>query len=49
MATFVLVPGGRHGSWSFEAVVPLRERAGHTVDRAHLTGATLVGTATAGW
>ncbi|MFR9789734.1 alpha/beta fold hydrolase [Streptomyces sp. MB22_4] len=76
MATFVLVPGGWHGSWSFEAVVPLLERAGHTVhaltltglrpdddeatvaaanldthaddvlrllDRAHLTGATLVG------
>nr|WP_296066726.1 alpha/beta hydrolase family protein [uncultured Actinoplanes sp.] len=76
MATFVLVPGGWHGAWSFEAVVPLLERAGHTVhaltltglrpdddvatvatanldthagdvlrllDRAHLTGVTLVG------
>lgn len=76
MATFVLVPGGWKGSWSFEAVVPLLERAGHTVhaltltglradddnatvatanldthaddvlrllDRAHITGATLVG------
>ncbi|KAA9375448.1 alpha/beta hydrolase [Microbispora cellulosiformans] len=76
MATFVLVPGGWHGSWSFEAVVPLLERAGHAVhaltltglrpdddaatvatanldthagdvlrllDRAHVTGATLVG------
>jgi pimeloyl-ACP methyl ester carboxylesterase len=76
MATFVLVPGAWHGSWSFEAVVPLLERAGHTVhaltltglrpgddqatvaaanldthagdvlrllDRAHVTGATLVG------
>ena len=82
MATFVLVPGAWHGSWTFEAVVPLLERAGHTVhaltltglrpdddaatvagvnldthaddvlrllDRAHITGATLVGTATAGW
>jgi hypothetical protein len=27
VATFVLVPGGWHGSWSFEAVVPLLERA----------------------
>ncbi|MFF0157433.1 alpha/beta fold hydrolase [Streptomyces sp. NPDC005263] len=76
MATFVLVPGGWHGSWSYEAVVPLLERAGHSVhaltltglrpdddyasvatanldthaddvlrhlDRAHITGATLVG------
>ncbi|WP_405084857.1 alpha/beta fold hydrolase [Microbispora sp. NBC_01389] len=76
MATFVLVPGGWHGSWSFEEVVPLLERAGHAVhaltltglrpdddaatvatanldthagdvmrllDRAHVTGATLVG------
>ena len=76
MATFVLVPGAWKGSWSFEAVVPLLERAGHAVhaltltglrpdddnatvatanldthandvlrllDRAHITGATLVG------
>jgi pimeloyl-ACP methyl ester carboxylesterase len=76
MATFVLVPGAWHGSWAFDAVVPLLERAGHTVhaltltglrpdddnatvaaanldthaddvltlmDRAHITGATLVG------
>ncbi|MEV0635827.1 hypothetical protein AB0I77_12795 [Streptomyces sp. NPDC050619] len=39
MATFVLVPGGWHGSWSFEAVVPLLEHAG----RARVTSATLVG------
>lgn len=38
MATFVLVPGGWHGSWSFEAVVPLLERAGHTVHALTLTG-----------
>ncbi|MEV0842319.1 alpha/beta fold hydrolase [Actinocatenispora sera] len=76
MATFVLVPGGWKGSWAYEAVVPLLERAGHAVhaltltglrpdddeatvatanldthagdvlrllDRAHLTGVTLVG------
>ncbi|WP_030899102.1 alpha/beta fold hydrolase [Streptomyces sp. NRRL F-5126] len=38
MATFILVPGGWHGSWSFEAVVPLLERAGHTVHALTLTG-----------
>jgi pimeloyl-ACP methyl ester carboxylesterase len=38
VATFVLVPGGWHGSWSFEAVVPLLERAGHTVHALTLTG-----------
>lgn len=38
MATFVLVPGGWHGSWSFEAVVPLLEHAGHTVHALTLTG-----------
>ncbi|MGW0287266.1 alpha/beta fold hydrolase [Streptomyces sp. NPDC003236] len=38
MATFVLVPGGWHGSWSFDAVVPLLERAGHTVHALTLTG-----------
>ncbi|GAB1329780.1 alpha/beta fold hydrolase [Streptomyces sp. NPDC093260] len=38
MATFVLVPGGWHGSWAFEAVVPLLERAGHTVHALTLTG-----------
>lgn len=38
MATFVLVPGGWKGSWSFEAVVPLLERAGHTVHALTLTG-----------
>ncbi|SEN15406.1 alpha/beta fold hydrolase [Actinacidiphila rubida] len=81
MATFVLVPGGWKGSWSYEAVVPLLEHAGHTVhaltltglrpeddaatvatadldthagdvlrllDRAHLSGATLVGHSYAG-
>jgi pimeloyl-ACP methyl ester carboxylesterase len=81
MATFVLVPGGWKGSWAYEAVVPLLERAGHTVhaltltglrpdddvatvatanldthaddvlrllDRAHLTGVTLVGHSYAG-
>lgn len=38
MATFVLVPGGWHGAWSFEAVVPLLERAGHAVHALTLTG-----------
>ncbi|MER5728951.1 alpha/beta fold hydrolase [Streptomyces sp. NPDC002138] len=38
MATYVLVPGGWHGSWAFEAVVPLLERAGHTVHALTLTG-----------
>ena len=38
MSTFVLVPGGWHGSWSFEAVVPLLERAGHSVHALTLTG-----------
>ena len=38
MTTFVLVPGGWHGSWSFEAVVPLLERAGHAVHALTLTG-----------
>src|SRR3954449_13416017 len=38
MATFVLVPGAWHGSWCFEAVVPLLERAGHTVRALTLTG-----------
>ena len=38
MATFVLVPGGWHGSWSFEAVVPLLEGAGHAVHALTLTG-----------
>jgi pimeloyl-ACP methyl ester carboxylesterase len=38
MATFVLVPGGWHGSWSFEMVVPLLEHAGHTVHALTLTG-----------
>ncbi|MFE3873921.1 alpha/beta fold hydrolase [Kitasatospora sp. NPDC059146] len=38
MATFVLVPGGWHGAWAFEAVVPLLERAGHAVHALTLTG-----------
>ncbi|MEV4538978.1 alpha/beta hydrolase family protein [Asanoa sp. NPDC049518] len=38
MATFVLVPGGWHGAWSFEAVVPLLEGAGHPVHALTLTG-----------
>ncbi|MFG2720479.1 alpha/beta fold hydrolase [Streptomyces sp. NPDC048416] len=38
MATFVLVPGAWKGSWSFESVVPLLERAGHTVHALTLTG-----------
>ena len=38
MATFVLVPGGWKGSWSYEAVAPLLERAGHTVHALTLTG-----------
>ena len=38
MATFVLVPGGWHGAWSFDPVVPLLERAGHTVHALTLTG-----------
>ena len=38
MATFVLVPGGWKGSWAYEAVVPLLQRAGHTVHALTLTG-----------
>ena len=38
MTTFVLVPGAWKGSWCFEAVVPLLERAGHTVHALTLTG-----------
>lgn len=38
MATFVLVPGGWHGAWCYEAVVPLLERHGHTVHAMTLTG-----------
>jgi pimeloyl-ACP methyl ester carboxylesterase len=38
MATFILVPGGWHGAWDFEHVVPLLERAGHTVHALTLTG-----------
>jgi pimeloyl-ACP methyl ester carboxylesterase len=38
METFVLVPGGWKGSWAYEAVVPLLERAGHAVHALTLTG-----------
>ncbi|MEV8609015.1 alpha/beta hydrolase family protein [Amycolatopsis sp. NPDC051373] len=38
MVTFVLVPGAWHGSWTFESVIPLLERAGHTVHALTLTG-----------
>jgi pimeloyl-ACP methyl ester carboxylesterase len=38
MTTFVLVPGAWKGSWAFEAVVALLERAGHTVHALTLTG-----------
>jgi pimeloyl-ACP methyl ester carboxylesterase len=38
MATFILVPGAWHGSWAYEAVVPLLERAGHAVHALTLTG-----------
>jgi len=38
LATFVLVPGAWKGSWAFEWVVPLLERAGHTVHALTLTG-----------
>ena len=38
MTTFVLVPGGWKGSWAYEAVIPLLERAGHTVHALTLTG-----------
>src|SRR3954453_1994099 len=38
MTHFVLVPGAWKGSWAFESVVPLLERAGHTVHALTLTG-----------
>src|SRR5690349_1147239 len=38
MGTYVLVPGGWKGSWSFETVVPFLEQAGHTVHALTLTG-----------
>ncbi|MFJ9455398.1 alpha/beta fold hydrolase [Kitasatospora sp. NPDC101447] len=38
MTSFVLVPGAWKGSWAFEAVIPLLERAGHTVHALTLTG-----------
>lgn len=38
MPTFILVPGAWHGGWAYERVVPLLERAGHTVHALTLTG-----------
>lgn len=38
MSTFILVPGGWHGAWDFERVVPILERAGHAVHALTLTG-----------
>src|SRR4029078_9001383 len=38
MATCALGPGAWKGAWAFEAVVPLLERAGHTVHALTLTG-----------
>jgi pimeloyl-ACP methyl ester carboxylesterase len=38
MTTFVLVPGAWKGAWAYESVVPLLERAGHTVHAVTLTG-----------
>lgn len=38
MTMFVLVPGAWHGSWCFEAVVPLLEQAGHSAYALTLTG-----------
>src|SRR3954471_11428881 len=38
MTTYILVPGAWHGSWCFEAVVPLLEQAGHAVHALTLTG-----------
>ena len=38
METFILVPGAWKGSWAYEAVVPLLERAGHAVHALTLTG-----------
>ncbi len=38
METFILVPGGWHGAWSFETVAPLLVSAGHAVHALTLTG-----------
>jgi pimeloyl-ACP methyl ester carboxylesterase len=38
MSTFVLVHGGWRGAWTWEAVVPLLQRAGHTAYTMTLTG-----------
>jgi hypothetical protein len=38
MATFVLVPGGWHGSWWFEPIVRRLRRHGHEAYPLTLTG-----------
>lgn len=38
MGTFILVPGGWHGAWDFDALVPRLERAGHAIHPLTLTG-----------
>lgn len=38
VSTFVLVHGAWHGSWAWEKVVPLLERAGHRVEAPDLPG-----------
>lgn len=38
MSTFILVPGAWHGGWAYERVVPLLQKAGHTVHALTLTG-----------
>jgi pimeloyl-ACP methyl ester carboxylesterase len=38
MATYILVPGGWHGGWAFDAVARLLTEAGHDVDALTLSG-----------
>ena len=38
MTTYLLVPGGWRGAWTWDAVTPLLERRGHTVHAITLTG-----------
>jgi pimeloyl-ACP methyl ester carboxylesterase len=38
METFILVPGAWKGSWAYEDVIPLLERAGHAVHALTMTG-----------
>ena len=38
MATYVLVHGAWHGAWCWDKVVPLLERAGHSVEALDLPG-----------